>query len=103
MQAKGACSCKDVPVPMILHLLRLLPARPIPKPYIQIRARAEYPSRTRHYDALDPLVDVEHGVRSLDFLAHLVRKRIVILGAVQREDNHAGLFLVVARLDLREG
>jgi hypothetical protein len=87
---------------MILHLLRLRPVRPLSKPNIQIRARAKYPTRTRHNDTFDALVDVEHGICSLNLLAHFIRERIVIFRAVEREDNHAGFLLMVARLDLRE-
>lgn len=87
---------------MILHLLRLRPTRPLSKPNIEIRARTKDASVACHDDALDAPVDVEHGVRGLDFLAHGVCKGIVVLGAVEREDYDRRFFFMVLRADLRE-
>jgi hypothetical protein len=88
---------------MILHPLCLLPTRPFSKPNPQIRARAENSPTARNHDALDALVGVEHGVRRFDLRTHCVGKGIVVRGAVEREDDDRGFFLVVSRLNLREG
>jgi hypothetical protein len=87
---------------MILHPLRILPKCSLAKPSIQIRTSAEYTSSACDYNALYALVDVKHGVCGLDLLAHCVGKRIMVFGSIQRENNNRRLFLMMARLDLRE-
>lgn len=87
---------------MILHLLCFGTVCPLSKSNVQIRARTEDAPVACHNDALYALVDVEHGVCGLDLLAHRVCERIVVLGPVQRKNDHRRLFFMVTRLDLRE-
>lgn len=72
----------NIPIPMILHPLRALPAQPLPKTYLEVRAGAENPPVARHDHALDLRVHVEHGVCRLDLAAHRVGEGIVLSGAV---------------------
>jgi hypothetical protein len=72
---------------VILHLLRLIPTRPLSKPNSQIRARAENAPAARHDNALDALVGVEHGVRGFNLRAHRVGESIVVLRAMEREND----------------
>lgn len=87
---------------MILHLLRLRPICALPEPNVQICARAKNASVARHNDTFDALVDIEHGVRRLDLLAHRVCEGIVVLRAVERENDDRWLFFMVLGADLRE-
>jgi hypothetical protein len=90
------------PISVILHLLRLACIGALAEPDLEIRAGAEDAAVARDYDALDAVVDVEHCIRRFDLLAHRVREGIVFAWAVERKDDDAGLFVVVACLDLRE-
>lgn len=93
---------KNIPIPMIHDLLRLRPTRPLPKPNLEIRACAENPPVPRNNNALDAVVDIEHGVRLLDLRAHRVRKRIVLAGPVQRQHDDTRLGGVVRGPDRGE-
>lgn len=88
---------------MVLHPLRLRTMHTLSKALVEIRAGAEDPPMPRHNDAFHAVVGVKHGVRVFDLGAHRVREGIVVVGAVQGEDDDGGLGGVVARLDLREG
>ena len=84
-----------IPIPMILHPLRLLPTNTSPKPNLQIRSSAEYPPITRYNDTLDLWVSIEHGIRLLNFAAHGVGEGIVLARTVKRKDDDARFSFVV--------
>ena len=80
---------------MILHPLRALPTQPLPKPYLEVRTRAEDPPVARHHHALYLGIDVEHGVCRLDLAAHGVGEGIVLARTVKRKDDDARFSFVV--------
>lgn len=88
-----------VPIPVILHLLRLLSTCALSKPNFQICTRAVNSPVSRHDYTLHLRVNVKHGISGLDLTAHLVGERIVFAGAVQGEHDDAGLRFVVVRAD----
>jgi hypothetical protein len=92
----------SVPISVILHLFCFGAMCAFAKADVEICARAKDASVSGDYDAFYARVDVEHCVGGFDFLAHGVGEGIVLLGAVEREDYHRGLFFVVFGLDLSE-
>lgn len=84
---------------MLINLLLLLPI----KPQLQIRTRAENLAGASEHDAFHAVVCVEERVRVLELEHHGVGEGIVVLRAVEREDDDGRVLFVVLRLDLREG
>jgi len=94
---------QNIPISMLLHLLRLFAIHALPKPHVQIRTCAEDAPIACYYDAFYAVVNVEHGVCRLNLLAHCVGEGIVFVWAVEREDDYAGGGWVVGGADLGEG
>lgn len=91
---------------MLAHLLLLPPPIPIPassEPNLQICPRAKDAPRPRDHDAPDALVPIEQLVHGHHLRHHGVGEGIVLVGAVQREDDDAGVWGVVLGADLRPG
>ena len=87
---------EDVPIPVLIDRLKSAL-----ESYIQIRTSAEYLARASDDYALDAVVYVEHAERLLELKHHGVGESIVVLGAPEREDDDAGILLVVLCFYLR--
>lgn len=85
---------------MLRHRFRPLPTHTLPKPIIQIRARTKDPSMARHNDASHALVYIEHGVCGFQLRLHCVGECIVVLRAVECEDDDGCIFGMVLSADL---
>jgi hypothetical protein len=64
-----------------------LPIDPDAKSLLQICARAENPSLSGKNNAFDAFIGVEQCVCVFDFVHHGCREGIVVVGAVQGEDD----------------
>jgi hypothetical protein len=64
-----------------------LPIDPDAKALLQIRARAENPSLSGKNNAFDAFIGVEQSIRAFDLVHHGCREGIVVVGAVQGEDD----------------
>lgn len=73
------------------------------KPDLEVSASAEDTPVTRNDNDLDAVVDIEHAVRLLELQHHGSREGIVVLGAVQREDDDRGVLFVVLGFYLGPG
>lgn len=93
---------RNSPIPMLRHTLSPLPIRAVPKPLLKISASAKHASMPRHNNALDTVIDIEHGISGFEFGAHGIGKGIVVLGAEEREDDDGGVGGVVLGADLRK-
>lgn len=74
------------PIPIPRRSLSISSSHTI-KSDLKIRTGAESLSRSRQHDALDTLVNIEHGIAELKVVHHLNSEGVALFGSIKSHDN----------------